>query len=54
MGMQVPPFFQYAIMSESTIKIEKDVFIGSEGESKINAILFSNEKLEIKADGTIL
>lgn len=47
MGMQVPPFMQYAALSGNDLTILSPITIAVEGEAPINASVFTNNTLKV-------
>jgi len=49
-GLEVPPFFQFAVTSEKKLEIKKQLYIGTEDGSETNTNVFTNDDLKVSSD----
>ena len=52
--LNVPPFFQYAILSNGILGISRDLYVGVEGDAPINANIFTNSDLYLNSSTAII
>ena len=50
LGMEVPPFMQYAILSGNDLTISNEIYVGIESEAPVNANVFSNKNVSVTSE----